>query len=220
MDMRLEHRSIQPERPCGLCSATVNVEGDVPLPGSLRETTNILYAGASAVVESSEAMQDRVAVSGRVIFRVLYVKGDSTKVETIEAAANFSHICDLPGATPHSDVYACAQAMHVQHSVQGGRVNLRTQVHLDARAITCEPVDIVTGSSAAGLERKVHQMTLRRKAAGGSREVLLREEFALPAELAIQDTLGASAIAVFHDTAGGQGRIGVAGESYNSSERP
>ena len=212
MDMRLEHRSIQPERTCGLCSATVNVEGDVPLPGSLRETTNILYAGASAVVESTEAMQDRVAVSGRVIFRVLYVKGDSTKVETIEAAANFSHICDLPGATAHSDVYACAQAMHVQHSVQGGRVNLRTQVHLDVRAITCEPVDIVTGSSAAGLERKVHQMTLRSKAAGGSREVLLREEFALSAELAIQDTLGASAIAVFHDTAGGQGRIGVAGE--------
>ena len=212
MDMRLEHRSIQPERPCGGCRADINVEGDVPLPGSLRETTHILYAGASAVVESAEAMQDRISIAGRVIFRVLYVKGDANKAEAMEAAANFSHICDLPGATAHSDVYACARAEHVQHTVQGGRVSLRAQVHLDTRAVNCEPVDIVMGAADAGMERKIQQVTLRRKTTRGSREVLLREEFALPAELAVQDTLGASATAAFHDTAGGQGRIGIAGE--------
>ena len=212
MDMRMEHRSIQPERPLGCCTATVNVEGDVPLPGSLRETTNILYAGASAVVESTEAMQDRAGIAGRVVFRVLYVKGDSTKVEAIEAAANFSHISDMPGATARSDVYACARAEHVQHSVQGGRVSLRTQVHLDARAVNCEPVEIVMGTADAGMERKIHQLKLRRRVASGSREMLLREEFSLPAELAVQDTLGATATAVFQDTAGGQGRIGIAGE--------
>lgn len=212
MDMRLERRSIQPERPCGCCSAEVKVEGEIPLPGSLREITNILYAEAVAVVEATEAMQDRISMAGRVIFRVLYMKGESDKPESIEAAANFNHICDLPGTTPHSTVYACARAEHVQHSVQGGRVSLRTQVHLDARSANCEPVEIVTGTTSAGMERKTQSIKLRRRVGGSSREVLLREEFSLPSELAVQDTLGASAMAVFHDTAGGQGRIGIAGE--------
>ena len=212
MDMRLEHRSIQVEQPCGHCTGMVNVEGDVALPGSLRETTNILYAGAMAVVESAEAMQERVSMAGRVIFRVLYTKGEGGKVDAIEVTANFSHVCDMPGAVPRAEVYACAQAAPVQHSVQGGRVTLRTQVRLDARAINPEPVEVVAGVEVPHLERKTAPLKLRRTVGRGSADVLLREEFALPGDMGIQDTLGATATAVFHDTAGGQGRIGLAGE--------
>lgn len=212
MDMRLAHQRIQPEQPCGCCVSTVNVEGDVTLPGSLRETTNVLHAGAMAVVETTEALQDRISIAGRVIFRVLYVKGDAGKVDSIEAAANFSHICDLPGAQPGAEVIAFAQAEHVQSSVQGGRVTLRTQVKLEARAIGCEPLEIITSVEVPGAEQRKEQIKLRRTVSKGSTEVLLREEFSLPGDLSIQDTLGATAVAVFQDSAGGQGRIGIAGE--------
>ena len=212
MDMRLAHQSIQPEQPCGCCVSTVNVEGDVTLPGSLRETTNVLHAGAMAVVETTEALQDRISIAGRVIFRVLYVKGDAGKVDSIEAAANFSHICDLPGAQPGAEVIAFAQAEHVQSSVQGGRVTLRTQVKLEARAIGCEPLEIITSVEVPGAEQRKAQIKLRRTVSRGSTEVLLREEFSLPGDLGIQDTLGATAVAAFQDSAGGQGRIGIAGE--------
>ena len=76
MDMRLEQREIRPEQPCGRCTAQFNVDGDVTLPGSLRETAHILHVSAMAVAESAEAMQDRVSVAGRVVFRVLYTQGE------------------------------------------------------------------------------------------------------------------------------------------------
>ena len=212
MDMRLEHRSIQPEQPCGVCASQVSVEGDVTLPGSLRETTNVLHAGAMAVVESAEAMQDRVSIAGRVVFRVLYTQGGAGKVDSIEATADFTHLCEMAGAVPRAEVFACAQAEHVQTSVQGGRMNLRALVRVQARAMACDPAEVLCGVGVPGAQQQTAQMKLRRTVARGSADVLLREEFDLPADLGIRDTLGAWAAAAFHDTAGGQGRIGVSGE--------
>ncbi len=212
MDMRLEQRSIQLERPVGSCQDTIHVQGDVTLPGSLRETTNILHTSAMAVVESAEASQDRITMAGRVIFRVVYTQGQGAKPDAIEATADFTHVCEVKGALPRSEVFACARTAHAPSSVQGGRVHMQADVLLSARVTVCEPVEVITGVGLPGVQQKTQQMKLRRTVGRGSSDVLLREEFALPADLQIQDTLGASAIVQFHDAAGGQGRIGLSGE--------
>jgi len=212
MDMRAEKGSIQLERPLGRCESLFPVEGDVTLPGSLRETTNILHTCDMAVVESAEAMQDRVNVSGRVIFRVIYTQGNSAKAESIEAAADFTHVCEMKGAQPGSEVFACAEAAHASAAVQGGRVHMKAEVQLHARAVLGEPMEVITGAGLPDAEKKKAQVRLRRTVGRGSADVLLREEFALPAEMQIQDTLGATASVRMTDTAGGQGRIGLSGE--------
>jgi len=212
MDMRAEKGSIQLERPLGRCESLFPVEGDVTLPGSLRETTNILHTCDMAVVESAEAMQDRVNVSGRVIFRVIYTQGNSAKAESIEAAADFTHVCEMKGAQPGSEVFACAEAAHASAAVQGGRVHMKAEVQLHARAVLGEPMEGSTGAALPDAEKKKAQVRLRRTVGRGSADVLLREEFALPAEMQIQDTLGATASVRMTDTAGGQGRIGLSGE--------
>lgn len=212
MEMHLNHTDIQVERPCGVCRSQITVEGDVTLPGSLRETTSVLHAGAMAVVEKAEAMQDRVSIGGRVVFCVLYTQGDSGRVDSIEAAADFSHLCDLPGAVPRADVLASAQVEQVSATVNGGRMTMRASVRLLARAVNGETLTVLSSIDGSQVEAQSEQLTLRRTVGQGSADVLLREEFSLPADLAIQDTLGARATAVFHDTAGGQGRIGISGE--------
>lgn len=212
MDMRLEHTDIQPESPCGICRSQIVVEGDVTLPGSLRETTNVLHSSAMAVVENAEAMQDRVTVGGRVVFCVLYTQGEAQEVHSIEASADFTHLCDMAGAVPRAEVLAKAQVEHVDATVQNGRMTMRAIVRLCARAMSCESVEALTGVAADGAQTKSTQVKLRRTVGRGSADVLLREEFALPAELAIRDTLAAWADASFFDTAGGQGRIGLSGE--------
>ena len=158
MDMRAEKGSIQLERPLGRCESLFPVEGDVTLPGSLRETTNILYTCAMAVVESAEAMQDRVNVSGRVIFRVLYTQGNSAKAESIEAAADFTHVCEMKGAQPGSEVFACAEAAHASAAVQGGRVHMKAEVQLHARAVLGEPMEVITGAGLPDMEKKTTHM--------------------------------------------------------------
>ena len=143
MDMRLAHQSIQPEQPCGCCVSTVNVEGDVTLPGSLRETTNVLHAGAMAVVETTEAMQDRISIEGKVVFCVVYTQGESGKVESIEATADFTHLCDSSGALPRAEVFAAVQAEHVTATVVGGRMTMRAVIRLCARAVSAEGIDVL-----------------------------------------------------------------------------
>lgn len=212
MDMRLKQIEWTPEVPCGICQSRINVEGDVPVPGSLRETTHVLYASAMAVVERTEAMQDRVSLAGRVIFCVLYTQGDRPEVASIEASAEFTHLCDMPGATSRADVTAFAQAQQVNAHVQNGRMTMRAVVQLCARAVNCDAMDAITGVDVPGAQIRTEALALRRTVGRGSQDVLLREEFPLPADLSITDTLGAWASASFQDTAGGQGRIGLAGE--------
>lgn len=212
MDMRLDHISLEAEVPCGVCRSQMVVEGEVTLPGSLRETTHVLHASAMAMVEHTEAMQDRVNIGGRAVFCVLYTQGEGRQADSIEATADFTHLCELAGVLPRAEVFAAAQVEHVDATVQNGRMSLRAIVRLCARAINCEPMEVITGIGVPGVQTKTAQMKLRRTVSRGSRDALLREEFDLPAELAIQDTLAAWARATFEDTAGGQGRIGLSGE--------
>ena len=212
MDMRLNHTSIVCDSPCGACRSQFVVEGDVMLPGSLRETTHVLHASAMAVPERTEAMQDRISVSGRTVFCVLYTQGEKTEVESIEASADFNHLCDLPGATSRADVDAFLQVEQVDARVQSGRMTMRAVIRMCASAVNTEEAEVISAVDADGAQLRTAKVKTRRRVGRGDGEVLLREEFPLPAELAVQDTLCAFATAEFHDTAGGQGRVGLAGE--------
>lgn len=212
MDMRLQQITLIPETACGLCRSQIHVEGDVTLPGSLRETTHVLHASAMAVVETAEAMQDRVTIGGRVVFCVLYTQGEAHRVDSIEATADFTHLCEMPGAVPRANVFASALAEQVEASVQNGRMSMRAAVRICARATKCEPVEVLSGIDLPAAQVRTAQVKLQRTVGKGSAETLLREEFDLPADLAIHDTLGAWARATTNDTAGGQGRIGLSGE--------
>lgn len=212
MDMRLQNVDITPEQPCGTCRTQIVVEGEVTLPGSLRQTADVLHASAAVTVENTEAMQGRVSIGGRVAFCVLYTQGENHRPDAIEATADFTHLCDMPGAVPRAEVLARAQVEQVDASVQNGRMTMRAVVRLYARVTSCEAMTVLSGVGLPTAQTKTARMTMRRTVGRGNAEVLLREEFDLPADLAIQDTLCAFANAVFSDTAGGQGRIGLSGE--------
>ena len=212
MDMRLNHTSIVCDSPCGVCRSQFIVEGDVMLPGSLREATHVLHTSAMAVPERTEAMQDRISVSGRTVFCVLYTQGEKTEVESIEASADFTHLCDLPGASSHAEVDAFLQVEQVDARVQSGRMTMRAVIRMCASAVNIEDAEAVSAVEAEGAQLRTAKVRTRRRVGRGDGEVLLREEFSLPADLAVQDTLCAFATAEFHDTAGGQGRVGLAGE--------
>lgn len=212
MELQLTNASHQMEQPQGTCRTQLSVAGEVTLPGSLREAARVLHADAMAVAESAEALQDRVSVSGRVVFRVLYAQGDPVRLDSIEASADFTHLCELPGVSPRAQVDAQTQVEHVEASVSGGRMTMRAVVRMDARAMSCAPVEVLTGVQGKTAQTSASQIRLRRTAARGSADVLLREEFPLPADLMIRQTLMARAIAGQPDASGGQGRIGLNGE--------
>lgn len=225
MELKLLRDSVQMEQPLGICQSQAVVEGEITLPGGLREEARVLHADAMAALESAESMLDRMHVSGRVVFHVLYTQGAPDKVQCIEAAADFTHLCDLPGATPRADAFAQATVEQVQASVNGGRLSMKAVVRIDARAVLDVPLEVLTGVEAeAGTELRTSEASLARTVARGVSDVLLREEFDLPSSLQIRETLYAVATPMLTEVSGGQGRIGFSGqvllEAVHASDMP
>lgn len=212
MDAQLRKETVTMEQVTAHGASQAVVEGEITLPGGLREETHVLHAGGMAVVDSAESGADRATLSGKVIFHVLYTQGAPNQVHVVEATADFIHQCDLPGAQPKGRVQAQARVEHVDASVQGGRLNMRAIVQLDARGASTQALEVLTGVNApGGAEVATQEIALRRTVASGQADTLLREEFELPEGLQVRETLCADAAAQISDITGGQGRIGVEG---------
>lgn len=212
MEMQLTRTELPLEQPLGKGRAQAVVTGEVTLPGSLREETRVLAATATAAVEQAEPSQERVNVRGRVVFRVLYARGDGAEPAAIEASADFMQPVNLPGAQPRATAQARAEVQRVEARAAGGRMNLRAEIGVSAQALAVQPVEVVTGVDGSdSVETRTGTARVCRRVAAGVADALLREELALPQELQIRQTLLATAYPVVEDVTGGAGRVGVSG---------
>ena len=188
------------------------VEGEVALPGGLREETVILSAQAMAVVEKTAVQAGRADVDGKVIFHILYTQGDPTRINTLEAAADFSQTIELPAARPGMTVPVSLTTEHVDASAQGGRLKLMAILKLYARLFGEEPLRVVSGLRAAnGLMQKTETLQTCCTVSQGRQDVLVRDECELSESLQITDTLYATAIATVQEVMGGEERATITG---------
>ena len=195
----------------GLSQAVV--EGEVALPGGLREETHVLLSQAMAALDQSAVEGGRVTVDGKVTFHVLYTQGDPTKVSALEASAEFSHPVELPGAAPGMSAPVSMMVEHVEASAQGGRLHLMAILRLHARAFTDEPLSVVTGVHGLdGLMLRTENLNILRTASRGVQDALIRDECELGAVLQITDTLCATASASIQDVMGGEARATISGQ--------
>lgn len=213
MDMQLIREDLRLEQPLGTGHASAVVTGDVTLPGGLREETRVLAAMADVAVERAEPAQGRVNVRGRVVFRVLYTQGDPSKVNAVEASADFVQPCDLPGCQARATAEGRARTERVEARANGGRLSLRAEIALDVSAVSLLPVDAITCVEGADdVQVRTGTQTIWRTAATGEADVLLREELPLPDGLQIRETLFAMAYPVAGEVTGGVGRVGLNGQ--------
>ncbi|MEI3427559.1 MAG: hypothetical protein V8R10_13250 [Christensenellales bacterium] len=89
MDAQLRKETVTMEQVTAHGASQAVVEGEITLPGGLREETHVLHAGGMAVVDSAESGADRATLSGKVIFHVLYTQGAPNQVHVVEATADF-----------------------------------------------------------------------------------------------------------------------------------
>lgn len=207
----------------GLSQAVV--EGEVALPGGLREETRVLCSEAMAVPERSSAENGRVQLDGKVIFHVLYTQGDPTKVHALEASADFAHTADVPGAQSGMAAPVSLMVEHAEASAQGGRLHLLAVLRVQARAFADEPLDVVSGIRGSdGLMTRSETMRTIRTVGFGGQDVLIRDECELGSALQITDTLYATAMASVQDVSGGEGRATISGtiqlEATHLSDMP
>ncbi len=194
----------------GLSQAVV--EGEVALPGGLREETRVLCTEAMAVLDKSAVESGRIQLDGKVTFHVLYTQGDPTKVSALEAGADFTHTADVPGAQPGMTAPISLMVEHVEATAQGGRLHLMAILRVQIRVFTDEPMSIVTGiRGAEGLMTKSETLPVLRTSGFGAQDVLIRDECELGSALQITDTLYATATASVQEVSGGEGRAALSG---------
>ena len=209
------------ERLVGNAQGQAAVEGEITLPGGLREEARVLSAGAMVVLENVEAQQDKVILEGRVVFHALYTQGDPDKPQAMEASADFTHTLDLPGAQARMLCRGDAAVEHVEATAYSGRLGLRAILQTRCRVLSTQPVAALTGiTGVEGLEQRTCTLSLKRTVAQGQAEALLREEYDLPAGLQITQTLYGTAIPRVTEITGGLGRAGVSGTVALRSTTP
>lgn len=210
--MKVLREDLPMERFVGSATAQAVVEGEIALPGGLREETRVLSAEAMAVTDKSETFADRADVEGKVIFHVLYTQGDPTHISALEAGAEFSHSLDIPGALPKMSSHPVVAVEHVEANAQSGRLHLRAIVRVGARVLCDEPFSVVTGiQNADGLMMKTATLQGCLTVATGAQDTLVRDECDLASVLQIQDTLYATAVATLNDVMGGEERATLSG---------
>ncbi len=207
----------------GLSQAVV--EGEVALPGGLREETHVLCSEAMAVLDRSNAENGRVQLDGKVIFHVLYTQGDPTKVNALEASADFSHMTEIAGAQSGMTAPVSLMVEHTEAAAQGGRLRLTAVLRVHTRVFTDEPLAVVSGVRGAdGLMTRSETLRTIRMAGYGGQDVLIRDECELGSVLQITDTLYATATASVQEVSGGEGRVTVSGtiqlEATHVSDMP
>lgn len=212
MEASVLRESVEIERLAAEAVEQALVEGEVALPGGIREEATVLGCEARLVISSVEPQTDRLAMDGTVVFQVLYRQGDDL-VRVLEANCAFSHLSDMGGvgSRMHSQVTGTVQSATAQPI--SGRMRLRAVVDVAARVYAPEQVEVVTGLHGMdGLQTLDQTYTLTRHAASGHASALLREEFDLSSPPTIVETLYARAVPHVRSVSGGEGRAMVEGE--------
>lgn len=205
------------------------VEAEVALPGGLREEARVYYADASVSVNGGEMTGSRVMTDGKILFHVLYAQGDLSKINALEASADFTQALPLREETiqPASvRLHPRARVQHVSAKAFNGRLLLQAILDITAEAALPRSLSFIRDAAAEeNIQRAVQTLNMQRAVGEGEGTALLKEEFELSDVLQIRDTLYASARAQVEDILGGaDGRATVTGvihiEAYHTADMP
>lgn len=212
MEETVLRESVEIERLAAKAVEQTLVEGEVALPGGIREEATVLGCEARLVISSVEPQTDRLAMDGTVVFQVLYRQGDDA-VRVLEANCTFNHLAELDGVETRMHPQVTGSVQNATAQPVSGRMRLRAGVDLAIRVFSPEQTAVVTGVTGMdGLQTLDMAYTTTRHAASGHASTLLREEFDLTPPPAVVETLYARATPHVRSVSGGEGRAIVEGD--------
>jgi len=189
MEMQVLRENVAIERLAGEAAEQTVVDGEVALPGGIRDEAHILHTDARLTLEDAHVSADRVTLDGTVVFQILYTQGDHTP-RALEATSTFTHQMALPGVDSHMRIQSTGQVLEAKAQAVSGRLLLHAALSLGTRALEHEPVSVVTGvSGVPELQSKNCTVSLMQHAGQAHATTLLREEFDLPASMGVSETL-------------------------------
>lgn len=121
------------------------VENDIIVPDVKPDIGRILLLDGDVFVSNSEVMQDKIAVSGTIRYKILYICDDgSNGIKSINTNANFS--CDMKTVNARQGMRAHVKCEieHIEYNILNGRkINIRSIVKVNGKAVELLEKDII-----------------------------------------------------------------------------
>ncbi|MDR1569458.1 MAG: DUF3794 domain-containing protein [Oscillospiraceae bacterium] len=210
--MEILRNNVAIERLISEANEQTVVDGEVALPGGIRDEAHILHTDARLSLEDAQVLQDRIAINGTVVFQILYTQGDS-RPRALEASSTFTHQIALPGVDAKARIQTSGQVLEANAQAVNGRLLLHASLSIAARALEHSPIAVVSGiTDVEGLQSQPETVRLMQHVGEAQTTSLLREEFDLPASLGIQETLYARAYPYVKKVGVSGGRASIEGD--------
>jgi LysM repeat protein len=160
MSMELSRDIINYEKLIGEGTSQTMVNGDM-MPGDRNpEIAKILSMDGNCVITSSEVVDDKIIVEGKMNFDILYSSFDENKgIYKMNATSNFTHNIQVPGATSNMSCKVKPSIEHMEHElVNSKKVKVNAIINMKGMVYDKETVEAVTeikGEDVQSLQDRV-----------------------------------------------------------------
>jgi hypothetical protein len=116
MSVELIRDIINYEKLVGEGSSQTMVNGDIVISERNPEIAKVLNMDGKVVILSSEVMEDRIIVEGKMDFDILYTSSEENQgIYKVNATYNFTHNIQVPGAMPKMHCKVITKIEHKDH---------------------------------------------------------------------------------------------------------
>ncbi|TDT62339.1 DUF3794 and LysM peptidoglycan-binding domain-containing protein [Fonticella tunisiensis] len=113
MSVELIRDMINYEKLIGEGISQTMVNGDIVIPERNPEIAKVLNMDTRVSILSSEVVEDRIIIEGKMDFDILYSSSDDNRgIYKVSATSNFTHNIQVPGALPRM---SCKIATNIEH---------------------------------------------------------------------------------------------------------
>jgi len=167
--MELIQRRIHMNRQKGSVTSQITLDDDFNVPDSMDDVEQMILQSGEIVIESARSQAEKVAIKGKLAFRVLY-RTPGGQVMTLAGNLPFDETVNVPGLDEHDLIQVTWELDDLNVGVINSRkLNVKALVTLHIQVEQIEDVeaayDLRSDGTAEVLKRKVEAAVLavRRK---------------------------------------------------------
>lgn len=136
-------------------SPQVLADYDVIVPDYRPDLLKILQVDANAVVQQFEVQNDRITVTGKVDYKILYIPDSATGITGIITSAPFHHIEETSAARQDMLCHVQSDVEHVEFSMVNSRkIGIKTVIGLNIHLTDTQKISAVTAVEGDDMELK------------------------------------------------------------------
>lgn len=134
------------EKLIGEGTSQTMVNGDIMLTDRNPDIEKILNVDGGVTILSSEVIDDRVIVEGKMNFDIFYSSNDENKgIYKVNAVSNFTHNIQIPGAKSKMPCKVVTNVEHMEHEIATNRkVKVNAIINIKGMAYDRETVEAIT----------------------------------------------------------------------------